>query len=649
MVDPREITLPTNVNEELLNRSLRHAVFIQKFKTHEANKLVSFLNDEVLPDLVDQMRQRLPSAIGTPGHLTNLRLKALYETNKQILRAGLSQANSILAKDMKEFALSEAEWQTKVFNKATPSVFGIDYTTPPPSLLKSIVTSNPFDGRILKDHFSKLSSDAQKNIKSSINKGIANGESLQKMMRRVRGSLADRYSKGNLGELRRHTEAITRTSVAHVTNNARIATYSENDHVVKGYQFLATLDSRTTEQCMVRDGKIFPLDNALDMPPLHYQCRSDTTPVLKTWEELDIKGVKEAPEGTRAALGGPVSGKVNYPEWLAKQPKKMQDLALGKGRAALFREGKLPFENLVNSKDKPLTLKQLRRLSEKTDGIKMAPVVTRESPSAIIKPRQPSARPPSARTLLTGRQVRSRLKDNLGSIDDDIKSVNSKMENLYKTGWTGASNKSRTLRYLDRKNKRLHSKKLQLLSDELKVDDGMKVDFETRRITSSRTKGDVDTARRFLETIVSKNVGRKTRTHIYPITGNERSFFRKGSIHLARNGRVKDIVHEFGHKLEDINDNVRNAAQEFLRKRALEDPDGLRSLNDIVGTNKFNPAESAWKDKFLSPYMGKYYSDGSTEIISKGLELMWQDPMRLMTKDPEYFDFIVDIIRGHIP
>jgi hypothetical protein len=43
---------------------------------------------------------------------------------------------------------------------------------------------------------------------------------------------------------------------------------------------------------------------------------------------------------------------------------------------------------------------------------------------------------------------------------------------------------------------------------------------------------------------------------------------------------------------------------------------------------------------------GSYTDFYATEITSMGIEFLWQDPMRFMTKQPEYFDFIVGLIKG---
>ena len=50
-------------------------------------------------------------------------------------------------------------------------------------------------------------------------------------------------------------------------------------------------------------------------------------------------------------------------------------------------------------------------------------------------------------------------------------------------------------------------------------------------------------------------------------------------------------------------------------------------------------------DNFIDVYMGKYYKDAS-EILSMGLQYFYSNPVELMTKDPEYFDFIYNLVRG---
>lgn len=47
-------------------------------------------------------------------------------------------------------------------------------------------------------------------------------------------------------------------------------------------------------------------------------------------------------------------------------------------------------------------------------------------------------------------------------------------------------------------------------------------------------------------------------------------------------------------------------------------------------------------------YNGKKYDHPSTEILSMGLEMLYLDPVTFARVDPEYFKFIVGVLRGDL-
>jgi len=64
-------------------------------------------------------------------------------------------------------------------------------------------------------------------------------------------------------------------------------------------------------------------------------------------------------DGTRPSETGEVSAKTTYPQWLRRQPKAFQDEVLGKARAKLFRDGKLPIDRFIDDRGNTLTLAEL--------------------------------------------------------------------------------------------------------------------------------------------------------------------------------------------------------------------------------------------------------------------------------------------------
>lgn len=107
---------------------------------------------------------------------------------------------------------------------------------------------------------------------------------------------------------------------------------------------------------------------------------------------------------------------------------------------------------------------------------------------------------------------------------------------------------------------------------------------------------------------------------------------------------VKTLWHEMGHWLEHNNPMVRGIVKAWFEKRtAGEKPVRLKSLMPHCN---FGKDEIALKDNFISPYMGKVYDAGSTEIVSMGLEYL-SDPVtaaELASKDPDMFSLMVKII-----
>jgi hypothetical protein len=116
--------------------------------------------------------------------------------------------------------------------------------------------------------------------------------------------------------------------------------------VVKGVEWVSTLDNRTTPICISRDGKIYPVGKG-PRPPAHINCRSVTAPVLEA-----IEGVTPFTRQT-------------YREWLAKQSAATQDEILGRARGALLRSGGLSVDKFVDKAGKVLTLEQLKEKNAK--------------------------------------------------------------------------------------------------------------------------------------------------------------------------------------------------------------------------------------------------------------------------------------------
>lgn len=361
LIDPRLEKATRFVNGEIAQRAIRHSVYLERLKTHEVEQIIALLNDDVIPDVLDQLYRKLPKLEGGGYAISprrRKRLRELAKSLKSIMSVGMRDARVRLNGQLSEIALSEAKWQAAIMQQTVP--VEIDFATPSLPTLRSIVTSRPMEGELLSKWASQQATSTVDRVMREVEKGLVQGDGTSKIVRRIKGTRKAGYADGVLETSRREVEALVRTSVSHVTNHAREETYRENSDVVDKVQFVATLDSRTSDICMNLDGQTFPIGGG-PRPPMHFNCRSTCVPVLKSWKQLGIP-LKEAPPGTRASMSGQVPAKTTFGTWLKGQPSDVQKDVLGPKRAALFRQGKVRFDRFFNDRGKRLTLKELEKL-----------------------------------------------------------------------------------------------------------------------------------------------------------------------------------------------------------------------------------------------------------------------------------------------
>ena len=51
---------------------------------------------------------------------------------------------------------------------------------------------------------------------------------------------------------------------------------------------------------------------------------------------------------------------------------------------------------------------------------------------------------------------------------------------------------------------------------------------------------------------------------------------------------------------------------------------------------------------FFNPYCGKIYKSEGTEILSMRLEEIFENAIEFSKNDPEYFNFVLDVVQGRI-
>lgn len=360
--DPRLTDTAQGVPEEIRDRGISHALFLERLKTQEANKVRAQLDrayDDVLSRIERRIRRIEDRGFDT-GPATTRRLQEMAAAMAEVLDPAYREARKAQQASLLDIARSETEWQSGVVNQAVG--VNLEMALPAMDTMREVVMRRPFQGRLLRDWHNDLNTAQQTRLREAVRIGITEGQTIGQIVRRIRGTRAAGFTDGILEIGRRQAEAVTRTAVNHVSSNARSELFKANSRVVKSVQWVSTLDSRTTPICRARDGKTYPVDSG-PRPPAHIGCRSTVAPVLHSWEHMGIDA-DELPESTRASMNGQVPESTTYGEWLRGRVNNgdmdVVEEALGKKRAKLFAAGGLSVDRFVDRRGRQLTLQQLR-------------------------------------------------------------------------------------------------------------------------------------------------------------------------------------------------------------------------------------------------------------------------------------------------
>lgn len=119
---------------------------------------------------------------------------------------------------------------------------------------------------------------------------------------------------------------LVRTEVNYIANQASIRVYKAAN--LEKYEYLATLDMRTSTMCRDMDGEIIPVAHAkvgINFPPLHPNCRSTTIPYFEDYDEPDDERVARNEEEKTIK----VPRKMTQEEWIKKYaPEDQQEKLL---------------------------------------------------------------------------------------------------------------------------------------------------------------------------------------------------------------------------------------------------------------------------------------------------------------------------------
>lgn len=329
---------------------VRRLVFVQRFAGAEAKKA-----EDTLLRISATVQARL---LREPTEFQEGRLKRLRDDINNLLGVGFRELNEQQIESILAFSENEAEFAQKAMQLET----GVILSTPDIVQIEQAVFNSGMDAPIgpnqitIQEALNQFSAKKSREINTVINDGILLGDTTPQIARDV-GLFVE-------GKPKAQVNALTRTMINHASNQAHKAVSVQNSDILKGDEWVATLDNRTTLICGGRDGQVFPIGKG-PFPPAHWNCRSVRVPVLK--DEFDISDDKATRASKGEEGGKQVSAKTTFDGWLRKQPAVFQDEYFsqfpdGAEKAALFRRGGLEIQQFRDEAGRDFTLDQLKAL-----------------------------------------------------------------------------------------------------------------------------------------------------------------------------------------------------------------------------------------------------------------------------------------------
>ena len=263
------------------------------------------------------------------------------------------------------------------------------------------------NGQTVEKAFRGIAKNQQDILATNIRAGVFSGESTTEIARRMAGRL-DFDKIGNARQIAaaggqsikvaaNQIQTIVRTSVNQVQNQASQAVYAANSKIAPKYEYVATLDSRTSGICKRLDGRKFEYNKG-PTPPQHFNCRSTTVPVVdyaglkkqKGFEDLTPppKGkvvTRPTGEGT-----GRVPQDTQYGDWLLKQDKKLKVKTLGNEQKVRYFErlakkegsGQKAIRKMIREDGSERSLADLQKLYGKPNNVTLKTT----TPKPVTKP-----------------------------------------------------------------------------------------------------------------------------------------------------------------------------------------------------------------------------------------------------------------------
>lgn len=219
----------------------------------------------------------------------------------------------------------------RIVASQVPDTFTIDWSRVSDAQLEAIVKRST---QQITSTLKPLPAEVHAGMKAELIRGVATGTNPNQVAKIMMKRFGTRFEGGMW-----RARTIARTEMLDATRNAALQSRLQNQGVLAGWRWMASLSSRTCPACLALNGRVFDVDEP--GPDDHPNGRCTAVPVTKTWTELGID-VPE-PDG-------------QFPDsraWFARQTPAVQQQIMGPDRLQRLNSGQLSWDQIPVRKQNP--------------------------------------------------------------------------------------------------------------------------------------------------------------------------------------------------------------------------------------------------------------------------------------------------------
>lgn len=242
----------------LLESIISHQILLQRNASSEVKDLAPFIS---------QMRDEVKRQVLLFGDdsRTAARLTIMLRELEQALNGITSGWYEKLLADARELSDYEVNWNVKTLSTNVNA----NFVTPAAEQVWAAATFAPLElSEKPVDFVSLMNGWRQTEVNRlvmGVKSGFVQGMTTRQIVKNVVGP-------GGLADIsERNAATVIRTALAHVSNEARQQVYAQNDDIITKYEWVSTLDSRTSAVCRSRDSMQYEIGKG-PLPPAHPNC-----------------------------------------------------------------------------------------------------------------------------------------------------------------------------------------------------------------------------------------------------------------------------------------------------------------------------------------------------------------------------------------